>query len=164
MVSLLSWGFCEKKNRLKPINKPMKKTLLLTIFCFFSLIGCKSKETIDPTGLVGKWVATGQIQSKNADGTWSDWYVLQTFAAEPVSIWEFTSDGRFLRDGKDGGTCCFAGNKYTIMGNKITFTELPPPCPNVFCVTCTNWSFEFSNKDTLVLEECSSRKEFYRMK
>ncbi len=128
------------------------------------LVACKSKEEIDPNSLVNKWVATGQIQSKNADGTWSDWYELEILTAVPVSIWEFTSDGRFLRDGKDGGTCCFAGNKYSVMGNKITFTELPPPCPNVFCVACTDWSFNLSNKDTLTITQCTIRNKYSRVK
>ncbi|MEA5257073.1 hypothetical protein VB264_04695 [Arcicella aquatica] len=140
----------------------MKKILVLMILCFFSLISCKSDIATEPKSIVGKWIATGQMQTKNTDGGWSDWYVPQTLVAVPVSIWEFTSDGRFLRDGKAGGTCCFAGNKYLVSGNKISFTELASPCAAVFCMNCNNWSFEFTNKDTLVLKECFSRSKFYK--
>lgn len=144
----------------------MKKPFVILAFFFLWIFSCKTKEDIElnPTGLVGKWVDSGRVQSQNADGTWSYWYVLETFAAVPVSIWEFTSDGRFLKDGKDGGTCCSAGNKYVVAGQYITFGAFAPPCANVLCKSCVDWTFNLSDKDTLVLEECSNRKEFYRMK
>lgn len=142
----------------------MKKYSVILAFLFLWVFSCKTKENIDPnpTGLVGKWVDSGRLQSQNTDGTWSYWYTLLTFAAVPVSVWEFTKDGKFLIDGKDGGACCFAGNKYVVSGQDITFGTFAPPCANVLCKSCTNWTFKLSHKDTLVLEQCSIRKEFYR--
>ena len=144
----------------------MKKSFVILAFFFLWIFSCKTKEDIEPnpTGLVGKWVDTGRMQSQNADGTWSYWYVLETFAAVPVSIWEFTSDGRFLRDGKAGAECCFAGNKYAVSGNEITFSELAQPCMGIFCINCKNWSYELTDSNTLILNECYVKKEYHRMK
>ena len=144
----------------------MKKFFVIFAFFFIWIFSCNTKEDIEPTQttLVGKWTATGRMQSQNADGTWSDWYVLETFAAVPVSIWEFTSDGRFLRDGKAGAECCFAGNKYSVSGNEISFTDLAKPCMGIFCINCKNWSYKLPDADTLILDECYVKKEYYRVK
>lgn len=140
----------------------MKKHFLIIPFLLLILLSCKSKEEINPNSLVGKWVATGQMQSKNADGTWSDWYVLQTFAAITPSVWEFTKGGDFLRDGKAGGECCFAGNKYQLDDNLITFSD---HCPLVDCAfICSPWKIEYLKNDTLVLEQCTTRNQFVRVK
>jgi hypothetical protein len=129
------------------------------------LASCKTKKDIEPkTALVGKWVATGEMQSQNADGTWSDWYELEILTAVPVSIWEFTSDGRFLRDGKAGASCCFAGDKYKTEGNELIFSELASPCINGFCLICKNWSFNLGDKDTLTLTQCTIRNKYSRVK
>lgn len=144
----------------------MKKHFLITTFLFLILLSCKTKEEINPNSLVNKWVATGQMQSKKADGTWSDWYVLQTFASVTPSIWEFTNDRKFLRDGKPAAECCFAGNRYAVSGNKITFTETATNCANVLCYNCgTNyWEFSKPTDDTLILQQCITRNQFVRVK
>ena len=144
----------------------MMKSLYRCIFLLLILASCNIKEDIEltQTSLVGKWTATGRIQSRNADGTWSDWYVLQTFAAEPVSIWEFTSDGRFLRDGKAGGGCCLGGNKYKIEGNELIFSDFPKQFCVAYCINCRNWSYELTDSNTLILNDCHTKKEYHRTK
>lgn len=145
----------------------MKKPFVILAFFFLWIFSCKTKEDIEPTtqtNLVGKWTATGRMQSQNEDNTWGNWYVLQTFAAVPVSIWEFTSDGRFLRDGNPGASCCFAGDRYTTKGNELIFSEFENNCANLRCVPCNDWDFSFTDNDTLVLRQCTSKYEFKRVK
>lgn len=141
------------------MKTPYYYILLLAI-----LASCKSKEEIDPNSLVNKWLSTGQMQSKKADGTWSDWYVPQTFAAVIPSVWEFTKKGDFLRDGKPGGDCCFVGNKYSLSDNVITFSD-PKNCPTVDCgFICNTLKIEQLKNDTLVLMQCSTKNQFVRVK
>ncbi|MEA5404030.1 hypothetical protein VB776_13960 [Arcicella sp. DC2W] len=141
------------------------KTLCLSLISFFVLLSCKSKEEIAPNGLVGKWVATGFTQSMSQDSTWSTWRVNPTFAAAKPSIWEFTNNGKFLRDGKPAAECCFAGNRYAVSGNKITFTEYPD-CSNVYCYYCgiNYWEFSKPTNDTLIIQQCFTRNQFVRVK
>ncbi len=144
----------------------MKKHFLIIPFLFLILLSCKSKEEITPNGLVGKWVATGLTQSMNQDSTWSAWRVNPTFAAVTPSIWEFTNKGKFFRDGKPAAECCFAGNRYAVAGNKITFTEIETNCANVLCYHCgiNYWEFSKSDNDTLILQQCTIRNQFVRVK
>jgi hypothetical protein len=124
-------------------------------------MACTSKD-IDPTSIVGKWSPTYITQTKNADGTWESFHKINTFVALPV--YEFTSDGRFLRDGKDGADCCTSGSKYSITNNIITFTERQI-CPTIKCISCDNWAIVEIKNDTLILEECARvRNKYVRIK
>jgi hypothetical protein len=136
---------------------------LTTLFLSILLIACTSKDSIIPTtDIVGKWSPTYITQTKNAAGNWEPFYTINTSVALPV--YEFTSDGRFLRDGKDGADCCTSGSKYTIVNDKITFTERQI-CPTVKCILCENWAIIEIKNDTLILEECARvRNKFVRVK
>ncbi len=136
---------------------------LLTLFILLLVIACNSKDSIMPTtDIVGKWSPTYITQTKNVDGTWEPFHTINTLMALPV--YEFTSDGRFLRDGKDGADCCTSGSKYSITNNIITFTERQT-CPTVRCMSCENWTVIEIKNDTLILEECARvRNKFVRIK
>jgi hypothetical protein len=134
----------------------------IAILASILLIACTSKEDIMPTNIVGKWTPTYLTQTKNADGNFGEWHRINTFVALPV--YEFTNDGRFLTDGKPGASCCFAGNKFSISGNKIAFTEVMA-CPNALCVACSaGWTINEIKGDTLVLEECNARNKYIKQK
>lgn len=141
----------------------MQKMKLITPIISILLMACTSKESIIPsTGIVSKWSPIYFTQTKNADGKWEPFIRINTLVALPV--YEFTSDGRFLRDGKEGADCCTSGNKYTILDNKITFTERQT-CPTVKCVSCDNWAIIEIKNDTLILEECERvRNKFVRIR
>ena len=121
---------------------------LIILFASFLLIACTSKG-INPTEIVGKWAPNYLLQTKNADGSWGDWVTINTLIALPVI--EFTSDGRYLTDGKPGANCCYAGNKYSISGNTIDFTERFG-CPTVDCTPYAGWIIYSLKDDKLVLE------------
>lgn len=132
------------------------------ILLLLSLASCKTKEEINPNSLVNKWIATGQMQIKKSDGTWSDWYMPQAITSITPSVWEFTKGGDFLRNGKAGGECCFAGNKYQLADKQITFSD---HCPLVDCAfICSPWKIEYLKNDTLVIERCTTRNQFVRVK
>jgi hypothetical protein len=138
----------------------MKST---TLFLSLLLLACTSKESITPTStdIVGKWSPTYFTSTKNADGTWEPFQKINTFVALPV--YEFTSDGRFLKDGKSGASCCSAGDKYLVENNKITFSQ-QLACATV-CLPCDNWAVIEIKSDTLILEECARvRNKFVRIK
>lgn len=127
------------------------------------MIACTSKDSITPlnTEIVGKWSPTYITQTKNADGNWESFHKINTFVALPA--YEFTSDGRFLRDGKDGADCCTSGSKYTMVNDKITFSQMLP-CATV-CLSCENWAVIEIKNDTLILEECARvRNKFVKQK
>lgn len=126
-------------------------------------MACASKDSITPTtDIVGKWSPTYITQTKNTAGNWEPFYTINTFA--PLPVYEFTADRRFLKDGKDGADCCTSGSKYTIVDNKITFTERQI-CPTVKCILCENWAIIQIKNDTLILEECGRvRNKFVRIK
>lgn len=132
-------------------------TLIISLF----LIACASKEDIVPTQIVGKWAPAYILQTKNADGTWGDWTTINTLIAIPVI--EFTSDGRFLTDGKPGANCCYAGNKYSISENTIDFTERLS-CPNVDCVAYSAWTIYSLKNNVLILETGTIRKKYTKTK
>ena len=141
----------------------MKKISLITLTVIV-FIACTSKESITPvsTDIIGKWSPTYFTQTKKTDGTWEAFYQITTFIALPV--YEFTSDGRFLRDGKDGADCCTSGSKFTVVDNKITFMDFLI-CPTVKCINCGNWAIIEIKNDTLILEECGRvRNKFVRTK
>ncbi len=129
-------------------------------------IACTSKQSITPTStdIVGKWSPTYFTQNRLADGTWEPFHQINTLIALPV--YEFTSDGRFLKDGKDGATVCFSGSKYKVSSdNKITFTERHPDEAKTNCIGCENWAVIEIKNETLILEECGRvRNKFVRTK
>ena len=134
---------------------------LTTLIVSFLLIACTSKD-IAPTEIVGKWSSTYMIQTKNADGSWGNWTIIYTLIGLPVI--EFTNDGRFLSDGKPGANCCYAGNKYSFSGNKVTFSELLN-CPTVDCLSCgPYWDDVKITGDTLIYETCFGRGKLVKTK
>jgi hypothetical protein len=138
---------------------------LTTLIISLLLMACTSKDSITPTStdIVGKWSPTYFTQSKNANGTWEPFHKINTFVALPV--YEFTSDGRFLRDGKPGALICTSGSKYKVSGDKITFTERDPGEVSVDCIPCENWAIVEVNSESLILEECARvRNKFVRTK
>lgn len=134
---------------------------LTTLIISLLLIACTSKEDIAPTTIVGKWAPTYMLQNKNADGSWGDWATINTLIALPVI--EFTNDGRYLTDGKPGANCCYAGNKYSISGNIIDFTERLG-CPNVDCIPYAGWIIYSLKDDTLILEINNTRSKYTKTK
>jgi hypothetical protein len=134
---------------------------LTTLIISLLLIACTSKEDIAPNTIVGKWVPAYILQTKNADGSWGEWTTINTFVALPVI--EFTSDGRYLTDGKPGANCCYAGNKYSISGNTINFTE-QLSCPNVSCISNSGWIIYSLKDDTLILEINNTRSKYTKTK
>jgi len=140
----------------------------IAIFISILLVACTSKEDsltildVVNINIVGKWAPTYLTQTKNADGTFGEWHQINTFVALPV--YEFTNDGQFLTDGKPGANCCFAGNKYSVAVNKISFTEAIY-CPNAICVNCpASWTITEIKGDTLILEECTTRNKYVKIK
>jgi len=131
-------------------------TLIIAIF----LIACTSKEDIAPQSILGKWAPTYITQSRQADGSFDAWHTINTFIALPVL--EFTSDGRFLRDGQPGGACCSSGNKYNVSGDKILFDERPV-CPTIKCALF-DWTIIEIKGDTLILEEFNTRNKYVKTK
>lgn len=131
-------------------------TLIIAIF----LIACTSKEDIAPQSILGKWAPTYITQTRQADGTFDAWHTINTFMALPVL--EFTSDGKFLRDGQPGGACCSSGNKYSVSGDKILFDERPV-CPTVKCALF-DWTIIEIKGDTLILEEFNTRNKYVKTK
>jgi hypothetical protein len=135
----------------------MKLTTLIISLLFTA---CSSKENIAPTTIVGKWAPTYITQTKQADGIFSAWYTINTLIALPV--YEFTIDGRFLRDGQPGGACCTSGNKYSVSENKIIFDDRPI-CPTVKCALY-DWTIIEIKGDTLILEENNTRSKYVKTK
>ena len=140
----------------------MKKIslIILTVIVF---IACTTKKSITPvsTDIVGKWQPTYFTQSRLANGTYEPWQKIATLVALPV--YEFTNDGRFLKDGRSGASCCSSGDKYVIENNKITFSQ-QMSCA-VICLPCDDWAVIEIKSDTLILEECARvRNKFVRVK
>ncbi len=134
---------------------------LTTLIISLLLIACTSKEDIAPTTIVGKWAPTYMLQNKNADDSWGDWVTINTLIALPII--EFTNDGRYLTNGKPGANCCYAGNKYSISGNIIDFTERLG-CPNVDCIPYAGWIIYSLKDDTLILEINNTRSKYIKTK
>jgi hypothetical protein len=133
---------------------------LTTLFIALFLIACTSKEDITPASIVGKWSPTYITQTRQADGTFDAWHRINTFALLPV--YEFTSDGRFLKDGKPGGECCLSGSKYSVSSNNIIFDDRPI-CPTVKCASY-DWAIIEIKGDTLTLDEFRTRNKYVRLK
>lgn len=141
----------------------MKSLSLITLTILF-VLACKSTESIDPQmGIIGKWNPSYITQTRNSDGSWGEWHQINTLVALPV--YEFTSDGRFLRDGKPGASICTSGSRYKVAGDKITFTESYSGIVNVDCVACENWTVYTLTETLLILEECGGvRNKFAKQK
>jgi len=135
------------------------KRLILSISITIGLLSCQSD--ISPKKLIGVWAPTYQIQNKEANGKWGRWITINTLMAIPDM--EFTASGDFLRDGKPGAACCSAGNKYTLSGNTITFSEIKD-CPNVDCSLSYQWKIHELTSKFLILEFGESRSKYARVK
>jgi hypothetical protein len=139
-------------------SKIMKKIAIL-FFTILAIISCKSIE-ISPTDIIGKWQPQYLIPYNFNDNTWGKAILVDSLSNNYVL--EFTDEGEFLINGKSGGSCCSAGDKYSISGNEINFSELSlRGCQNVFCANCSKWNIEKVNNETLILEECGKRKIQY---
>lgn len=132
----------------------------ITLIIAIILIACTSREDIAPQSILGKWAPTYITQTRQADGTFDAWHTINTFMALPVL--EFTSGGKFLRDGQPGGACCSSGNKYSVSGDKILFDERPV-CPTVKCALF-DWTIIEIKGDTLILEEFITRNKYVKTK
>jgi hypothetical protein len=140
------------------ISKTMK-SLVIICFTFLIIISCKSIE-INPTDIIGKWRPSLYIPYNFKDDTWGKAYPIDSLSKNYII--EFTNDNKFLINGKSGGVCCYAGDKYSISENGITFSELSlNGCQNVFCYNCAKWTIEKLDSETLILEECNKRKIQY---
>jgi hypothetical protein len=131
--------------------------LLLTAF-YFLMTSCDSIE-LESKQIVGKWAPTYQQKTLNPDGSWSPWQTINTFA--PLPQIEFTSDGKFLSDNKAGASCCYAGNTFTLTGNRIDFFD-KLTCSN--CEGCASWYIEESKNDTLILKQCTIQSKLIKTK
>ena len=148
--------FMEMKFKTSKIMK-LTAVLLITIL---AIISCKSVE-INPTDIIGKWKPQYLIPYNFNDDTWGKATLVDSLSNNYV--FEFTTDGKFLINGKPGGSCCSAGDKYSISGNEMTFSELlsSKDCQNVFCAKCSKWNIDKITNETLILEECNKRKIQY---
>ena len=133
---------------------------LTTLLISLLLISCTSKD-ITPTEIIGKWTPTYITQTKRADGTFDAWHTINALVALP--IYEFTNNGRFLRDSLHGATCCNSGNIYRLLKNKIIFSDLLN-CPNVSCGGYPSWTIIEIKGDTLILEEYNTRNKYVKIK
>ncbi|MBA4853594.1 hypothetical protein [Emticicia sp. BO119] len=128
----------------------------IVIVLFF--FACEAKIII-PEKLIGKWNPTYYIQNKTPDGNWGSWIIINTLV--PLPTIEFSAKGRFLTDGKDGAECCYAGNRFSVSNNIITFTDTKS-CPQMSCTNCFQWLIQRLDSDTLVLEVCKTRSKYVR--
>jgi hypothetical protein len=140
--------------------KQIKIMKIITLILSVLLIACTSKD-ITPTTIVGKWNPTYITQTKQSDGNFEPWHTINTLVALPV--YEFTNDGRFLRDGNSGATCCNSGNNYYILKNEIIFSDLLS-CPTVKCAGLPKWTIIEIKDDTLILEEFNTRNKYVKIK
>ncbi|MFC0185464.1 hypothetical protein SAMN04515674_103249 [Pseudarcicella hirudinis] len=136
------------------------KALFFALITTLLLNGCSKSNDVKPNDLVAKWSHTYQLQSKNQDGTWGEWYTINTFMAIPPI--EFTADGRILYDGKPSEACCTFRN-YQLNNKQIKLSN-PVSCPAVDCFSCGDWSVNKLENDTLILETCNNRAKYVRIK
>jgi hypothetical protein len=135
------------------------KSIIIVCFTFLVITSCKSIE-INPTDIIGKWQPQYFIPYNSKDDTRGKAFPIDSLSKNYII--EFTNDNKFLINGKPGGSCCSAGDKYSISGNEINFSELSlRGCQNVFCANCSKWTIEKLDSETLILEECGKRKIQY---
>ncbi len=135
------------------------KSIIIICFVFLFIISCKSIE-INPTDIIGKWQPSLYIPYNSKDDTWGKAFPIDSLSKKYII--DFTNDNKFLINGKPGGSCCSAGDKYSISGNEINFSELTGRgCAYVFCKTCTTWNIDKVGNETLILEECGKYKIQY---
>jgi hypothetical protein len=147
--------FMEKESKTSKIMKSIN----ILLFIILAIISCKSIE-INPNDIIGKWQPQYFIPYNFNDNTWEKARLVDSLSSNYVL--EFTSEGKFLINGKPGGSCCSAGDKYEISGYEITFTELSlNGCQYVYCYNCAKWTILTVNNEILILEECGKRKIQY---
>lgn len=130
----------------------MKIVIFLSLV-FGVLLSCNKGIEIQPQFLIGKWKPSYHVFNEST----KQWEALKVYMLLPDI--EFTSDGKFLINGRPGaeGDCCGSiGNKFSISGNTIVFSEFNPPCPNALCLStdCKDWIIKRLASDTLELRQC----------
>ncbi|RFS14769.1 hypothetical protein [Emticicia sp. C21] len=136
------------------------KTLFIFLCLIIALSRCDS-DSISPVKLFGKWNPTYQRQIKNDNGSWKPWTMINTLEAIPQL--EFTAEGKFLTDALPSKDCCYPMGNYSLSRNVITF-EAQIICPNGLCVDCKKWIINSLDSDTLIVESCTSRNKYVRVK
>lgn len=135
------------------------KLITILFFTILIVISCKSVE-ISPTDVIGKWQPQYYIPYNFKDNTWGKAILVDSLSNNYVL--EFADQGEFLINGKLGGSCCYAGDKYEISGNEIAFSDLSiNGCQNIYCYNCAKWTIEEVNEQILIIEECDKRKIQY---
>ena len=110
--------------------------------------------------LIGKWLPTYLVQNSGE----TKWSRIETLVALPT--YEFTSEGKFLVNGKATEDCCpRIGKTYSAKDGQITFSDFNS-CPNVMCIALAYdpWKFSQGTGDTLILQETTSRAKYIRAK
>ncbi len=135
------------------------KSITILFFTILAIISCKSVE-LNPNDIVGKWKPSLYIPYNSNNNTWGKAFPIDSLSR--TQIIEFSSESKFLINGKSGGSCCNAGNKYTISVNEISFSDLNFNClATQYCYNCAKWTIEKLDDETLILEECNNRKIQY---
>ncbi len=141
----------------------MFKTLLILLFPL--LFACEKTITssvVSESAIVGTWSPTYLQSTKNANGVWSSFQRINTLV--PLPEFEFKADGSFYSAGKAGAACCFAGNKYSLTNSKIVFSEKATCSTTSTCQECSSWDLAFLPKDSLIIEQCTVRSKFIKLK
>jgi hypothetical protein len=137
------------------------KNLTIYFGIFFALISCKNDGIVGKNDLVGKWSHTYFVQTKEQNGTWSEWHQINTLVALPTL--EFTSNGKILWDGKPATSCC-QYLSYAIDNELIRLNELTKTSAFCDCFSCDTWKIEKLTKDTLEIEQCFGKARYTRIK
>jgi hypothetical protein len=145
------------------------KTITILFFTILVVMSCKSKDMhLIPTDnalqtnplLLSKWQPQYYIPYNSNDNTWGKAKAVDSLSK--TFIIEFTKDSQFLINGKPGGGCCYAGDKYSAIENEISFPEPSyKGCQSAYCRNCGKWAIEKVDEQTLILEECNNRKIQY---
>ncbi len=137
----------------------MKKIpgILLFVTLAFS---CQQIYT-SPQKLIGKWDNTYYVQTLDSTGKWSDWTLINTFAALPQL--EFTSEGKILWDGKPSTSCC-SYLSYALKGNKIHLSDPAASDALCNCAACDVWEIEKLTDEILEIDMCYSKVRYSRAK
>ncbi|GAB3518391.1 hypothetical protein [Emticicia fontis] len=136
------------------------KTLFIFLGLSIVLNACKS-DSASPEKLIGKWNHTYQRQIKNDDDSWKAWATVNKLEAIPII--EFTADHIFLTGGSPLKDCCYPIGNYSLSRNVITF-DAQKICASGVCVDCKKWIINSLNSDTLVVQTCTSRNKYARIK
>jgi hypothetical protein len=137
------------------------KNLVIYLGLFLTIISCKNDGIVNGNNLVGKWSHTYFVQTKEQNGTWSEWHQINTLVALPTL--EFTVNGKILWDGKPAKSCC-QYLSYSIDNEDIKLSELTEASNLCDCVLCDTWKIEKLTIDTLEIEQCFGKARYTRIK